>query len=56
MWQYLDELAAVILLIGCICLIALSIDGEVKSILTMAAVWTFGRGYQIARSKTKKGG
>ncbi|MBA7591978.1 hypothetical protein ES708_34149 [subsurface metagenome] len=56
MWEYLDELIALIVVIGCLILIGFGIDGEVKSILGMAAVWTFGRGYQIAKEKTKKGG
>lgn len=42
MWEYLDEVLAVIIVIGCICLISLGIDSEVKSILTVACGWVFG--------------
>ena len=53
MWQYLDEVIAIILVIGCLGLIFTGIDGEVKSILTIAAGWAFGRSFQIARSRKK---
>jgi len=38
-----DELLAIILVVGCLMLVFLGIDSEVKSILTMAAGWMFGR-------------
>lgn len=44
-WQYLDEVIALVLVVGCLFLIALGIDSEVKSILTIAAGWAFGRGF-----------
>ena len=37
-----DKLTALILVCSCIVLIALHIDGEVKAILGMAAVYLFG--------------
>jgi len=40
--------------VGCLALIATGIDGEVKSILTVAAGWAFGSQYQAR--KTLKGG
>ena len=50
MLQYLDELLAIVIVIGCIVLIALHIDGEVKAILTMAATWVFSReAHKLAR-------
>ena len=45
-----DLLIALVLIVGCLILICLRIDGEVKSILTMAAGWTFGS--QFIRKKT----
>ena len=51
MWEYLDELIALILVIGCLCLWGLGVDSEVKSICLMAAGWAFGRGYGIAKTK-----
>mgnify|MGYP001605017790 CR=1 FL=1 len=52
-WEYLDELAALVLIVGCIVLLAFRIDGEVKSILAMAAAWAFKGGYDRT---FKKGG
>lgn len=49
-----DLFIAIILIVGCFILIALKIDGEVKSILTMAAGWAFGSQYQ-ARHLAKGG-
>ena len=40
-----DKITAMILVIGCLLLIAFHIDSEVKSILTMAAGWLFGSAY-----------
>ena len=37
----LDQLTACILVVGCLALIGLGIDGEVKSILTIAAGYLF---------------
>ena len=44
-----DLVIALILVLGSIGLIASGIDGEVKSILTLAAGWAFGSQYQIRR-------
>lgn len=52
MWQYTDLVVALVLVIGCLVLLCLGIDSEVKSILTMAAGWAFGRGYGTARAIT----
>lgn len=49
-----DMIIAMILVVGCLALITLGIDGEVKSILTIAAGWCFGAQYQAR--KTGKGG
>jgi len=47
-----DLIIAIIIVIGCLILIGLSIDSEVKSILTVAAGWIFGSQYQIRRIST----
>ena len=47
-----DFIIAIILLLGCLALLFTGIDGEVKSILLMAAGWCFGSQY-IARKGTK---
>lgn len=52
-WEYIDEVAALVIIVGCIVLIACRIDGEVKSILAMAAAWAFKRGFDRVK---KKGG
>ncbi len=40
-----DIIIALVLIVGCFTLIFTGIDGEVKSILTMAAGWCFGSAY-----------
>jgi len=46
-----DLIIALVLVVGCLGLICLKIDGEVKSILTIAAGWAFGSGYQARKVK-----
>ena len=53
-WEYIDELAALVLIIGCIVLIASHIDGEVKAAMTLAVGYMIGTGYQ-GRKKGKGG-
>jgi len=52
-WEYLDEALAVIIVTGCIILIALGIDSDVKSILAIASGWVFGKRFAAAKAKTK---
>ena len=47
-----DLIIALVLIVGCLLLLGLRIDGEVKSILTVAAGWAFGTQFQAR----KKGG
>lgn len=44
-----DKIIALVLIVGCLGLMVLKIDGEVKSILTMAAGWAFGSSFQEIR-------
>lgn len=46
-----DTIIAIVLVVGCIVLLALRIDSEVKSILAMAAGWCFGAQYQARKVK-----
>ena len=46
-----DLIIALVLIVGCFVLLGLGIDGEVKSILTMAGGWVFGSQYQVRRQK-----
>ena len=46
-----DLIIALVLIVGCLGLVFTGIDGEVKSILTLAAGWTFGSQYQARRAK-----
>ena len=46
-----DLIIALVLVVGCLALLALQIDGEVKSILTIAAGWAFGSGYVNRKAK-----
>jgi len=48
-----DKVIALILVIGCLGLVFTSIDGEVKSILAMAAGYLFGAGYTERKDKKK---
>lgn len=45
-----DTIIALVLVVGCICLLAFRIDGEVKSILSIAAGWAFGSQYQARKT------
>ncbi|MBA7589974.1 hypothetical protein ES708_32073 [subsurface metagenome] len=49
-----DLIIALVLVVGCFGLLFAGIDGEVKSILTLAAGWAFGSQYQVRRQH--KGG
>jgi len=44
LFKTVQDLCAVILIIACIILIVLGIDGEVKGLLALAAGWVFGKG------------
>jgi hypothetical protein len=52
---YLDELAALFLVVGCLALLFCHIDDEVKSIFTLAAGWLFKGGYTHARNGKGRG-
>ena len=43
MWEYIDEILAIIIVVGSLILIGLGIDGEMKTILGVAATWVFSR-------------
>lgn len=49
-----DLIIALVLILGSIGLIASGIDGEVKSVLTLAAGWAFGS--QFVERRHRKGG
>ena len=49
-----DLIIAMVLIVGCLGLVFTGIDGEVKSILTLAAGWAFGSQFQERR--IRKGG
>jgi len=49
-----DLIIALVLIVGCLALVFTGIDGEVKSILTLAAGWTFGS--QFLAKRVNKGG
>ncbi len=46
-----DLLIALVLVVGCLTLICFRIDGEVKSILTMASGWVFGNAYMQRKKR-----
>jgi hypothetical protein len=41
------DLAALISLVTCACLVGLGIDGEVKGVFVVASGWFLGRGYSV---------
>lgn len=45
-----------ILIVGCFVLLGMGIDGEVKSILTMAAGWTFHAGVKWQKNHREEPG
>lgn len=47
-----DLIIALVLILGCFGLLAVGIDGEVKSILTLAAGWAFGSQFMARRQKS----
>lgn len=49
-----DTVIALVIVVGCLVLVAFKIDTEIKSILALAAGWVFGGQYQIRR--IEKGG
>jgi len=49
-----DLIIAMVLILGCFALLFTGIDGEVKSILLLAAGWAFGSQFQARR--IQKGG
>ena len=49
-----DLIIGLVIVVGCIALVASGIDGEVKAILSIAAGWCFGSQYQVR--KNGKGG
>lgn len=49
-----DQIIALVLIVGALVLIFTGIDGEVKSVLTLAAGWAFGSGYQARRKTPSK--
>ncbi len=49
-----DIIIALVLIMGCFILIFTGIDGEVKSILTLAAGWCFGNVYLQRKGKGGK--
>ena len=48
-FEYLDEIIALIIVVGCLTLIGLGIDTEIKGILGVAAGWAFKGGLDIRR-------
>ena len=48
-----DAIGSLVIIVGTLALIALGIDGEVKSILCIAAGWLFGGQYQARRATIK---
>jgi len=49
-----DLIIALVLIVGCMGLVFTGIDGEVKSILTLAAGWTFGTQFADRRKRRVK--
>ena len=53
MWQNIDELIAIIIVIGCLTFIGLGIDSQAWGILGMSATWVFSREVHKKRGKRK---
>ena len=48
--KHIDKLIGVLIIIICFVLIITGIDGEVKSVYTLAAGWVFGSGFATKRA------
>jgi hypothetical protein len=48
----MDDIAPIVVFLGCLALLCLGIDGEVKGIMAVSAGWICGKGY----GKIKTGG
>lgn len=46
-----DLIIALVIVVGCLTLIALRIDSDIKGILGIAAGWCFGSQYQVRKMK-----
>lgn len=46
-----DQVICLVIILIAAIMMALGIDGEMKSILTVAAGWAFGSGYQARHKK-----
>jgi len=51
-----EDICAVIIVLGCIVLLVIGIDGEIKGILGVAAGWIFGKGFMEIKNKGGKNG
>lgn len=51
-----EDICAVIIVVGCIVLLAMGINGEIKGILGVAAGWIFGKGFMTAKERMTKNG
>jgi hypothetical protein len=47
--QNSDDVIAIALVIGCLTLLYFHIDGEIRSILSLAAGWIFGKRFYTMR-------
>ena len=50
-----DMIIALVIVVGCLALLACGFNGDIKSILAIAAGWAFGSGY-VAKKRTNGGG
>jgi hypothetical protein len=56
MHKYMDDIGPLVVFLGCLALLCLGIDGEVKGILAVSAGWICGKGYAQIRNKGSKNG
>jgi len=54
MWDHLDDVLAVVLVVGCFVLLGLGIDSDVKAILAGGAAWVFRGAYTRARDRRRR--
>jgi hypothetical protein len=51
MYEHMDDIAPIVVFLGCLVLIACGFDGEVKGIMAVAAGWICGKGYGQMKAK-----
>jgi hypothetical protein len=56
MHKFMDDIGPIVVFLGCLALLLLGIDSEVKGVLAVSAGWICGKGYGNLRAGGGKNG